>query len=185
MTKPVHKVTAAIHTLIWSLGIGHCNLQAGLRIIWSHTDLPGNCNEGISRSQYHINHHDQIQILKYQIKPGHLSWKASSPNRRLNFYKLVFLRPPLINPHLPTLNTTFNPIFEGEETKILFQSQKSFQAEHSLLKSCSFLRFEKGFSQMCWAWTGFGQTSSLFWKIGLSVFTFFQPSSLTKALLII
>ena len=143
MTKPVHKVTAAIHTLIWSLGIGHCNLQAGLRIIWSHTDLPGNCNEGISRSQYHINHHDQIQIIKYQIKPGHLSWKASSPNRRLNFYKLVFLRPPLINPHLPTLNTTFNPIFEGEETKILFQSQKSLQAEHFRHNSCLCIFLDK------------------------------------------
>ena len=39
-------------------------------------------------------------------------------------------------PYLPTLNTTLNPICEGEGTKILFQSPKYFQAEHFRLKSC-------------------------------------------------
>ena len=38
---------------------------------------------------------------------------------------------------MPTSSTTLNPIFEGEGTKILFQSQiqKSFQGEHFQLKS--------------------------------------------------
>ena len=38
-------------------------------------------------------------------------------------------------PWVVGLNTTLNPIFKGEGTEILFQSPKSFQAEHFHLKS--------------------------------------------------
>ena len=47
----------------------------------------------------------------------------------LSFYKLVYLKRMIqhsTNLHLPTLNTTLDPICDGEGTKIFFQSQKSF-----------------------------------------------------------